>query len=266
MPNDSDDSASVAEQLEQLQKELTALSVHLQKAETENFTLRQRLGEQNASEPKQVPPSQPQLQQDDGILRQLFMRRLPEHLQAILAASADPLDDIAARADKILEVAPGIAVSSPRHFVHAVAAPVTLAVMLNFIENLALVGLTYWPSTLYYSHHEFCFKTFIATSILYMLITYVMLTRCRKRPNLTNSEKKSLKIKLRAFVTNVASFIFVAYFFLRHNRLCEPYVYSMFALSEYVLVVSNIAFHLTTLYDRQFEYIYITSRGLAIER
>ncbi|KAI5651712.1 DDE superfamily endonuclease domain-containing protein [Phthorimaea operculella] len=134
MPNDSDDSASVAEQLEQLQKELTALSVHLQKAETENFTLRQRLGEQNASEPKQVPPSQPQLQQDDGILRQLFMRRLPEHLQAILAASADPLDDIAARADKILEVAPGIAVSSPRHFVHAAAAPA------NFFTKMVLTS------------------------------------------------------------------------------------------------------------------------------
>lgn len=57
---------------------------------------------------------------DDSILRQLFMRRLPQHLQAILAASADPLDDIAARADKILEVAPGIAALPS--FVHAAAA------------------------------------------------------------------------------------------------------------------------------------------------
>ncbi|KAJ2950064.1 hypothetical protein O0L34_g11403 [Tuta absoluta] len=138
--------------------------------------------------------------------------------------------------------------------------------MLNFIENLALIGLTYWPSTLHYSFHEFCFKTFSATSILYMLLTYLMLTRCRKRPNLTNSEKYSLKMKLRAFLIKVASFTFAAYFFLRHNRLCEPYVYSMFALSEYVFVVSNIVFHWSTNYDRQFEHIYITSGGLAVER
>ncbi|CAK1592566.1 unnamed protein product [Parnassius mnemosyne] len=58
---------------------------------------------------------------DESILRQLFMRRLPQHLQAILAASADPLDDIAIRADKILEVAPSLA-SSSSPFVHATSA------------------------------------------------------------------------------------------------------------------------------------------------
>ncbi|CAK1592460.1 unnamed protein product [Parnassius mnemosyne] len=58
---------------------------------------------------------------EESILRQLFMRRLPQHLQAILAASADPLDDIAIRADKILEVAPSLA-SSSSPFVHATSA------------------------------------------------------------------------------------------------------------------------------------------------
>lgn len=60
---------------------------------------------------------------DESILRQLFMRRLPQHLQVILAASADPLDDIASRADKILEVAPSITPTSTPQFVHAAAAP-----------------------------------------------------------------------------------------------------------------------------------------------
>nr|XP_034834369.1 uncharacterized protein LOC117990969 [Maniola hyperantus] len=59
---------------------------------------------------------------DEGILRQLFMRRLPLHLQTILAASADPLDDIAMRADKILEVAPNITATPTQASVYAAAA------------------------------------------------------------------------------------------------------------------------------------------------
>ncbi|KAI5646288.1 hypothetical protein NE865_01750 [Phthorimaea operculella] len=53
MPNGNDDSASVAEQLEQLQKELTLLSIHIEKAEKENFFLRHRLGKEDPPEPKQ---------------------------------------------------------------------------------------------------------------------------------------------------------------------------------------------------------------------
>lgn len=45
---------------------------------------------------------------DEKILRQLWMRRLPRHLQAILAAQEDlPLDKVAELADRILEVSPG---------------------------------------------------------------------------------------------------------------------------------------------------------------
>lgn len=44
---------------------------------------------------------------DEKILRQLWMRRLPPHIQAILAAQDLPLDKIAELADKILDVSPG---------------------------------------------------------------------------------------------------------------------------------------------------------------
>lgn len=51
---------------------------------------------------------------DENILRQLWMRRLPQHLQAILTAQADlPLDKVAELADKILEVSPGIPAQRP---------------------------------------------------------------------------------------------------------------------------------------------------------
>lgn len=45
--------------------------------------------------------------QDQSILRQLWLRRLPSHIQAIITAQADlPLDKLADLADKILEVTP----------------------------------------------------------------------------------------------------------------------------------------------------------------
>ncbi|KAG6459215.1 hypothetical protein O3G_MSEX011259 [Manduca sexta] len=100
---------------------------------------------------------------------------------------------------------------------------VNLAVILNIIENLALIGLTYWTSSGNYPYHEVCFKLFIATSVFYMLFICILLTNNRRRPNISFRERHSVRLKWRAFIVNVASFACAAYFFLRHNRLCEPY-------------------------------------------
>ncbi|XP_023936936.2 post-GPI attachment to proteins factor 2 [Bicyclus anynana] len=142
---------------------------------------------------------------------------------------------------------------------------VKLAVFLNIIENLSLIGLTYWTSSKNYPFHEACFKTFIGCSIFYMFFTCMMLTKYRRRTTLTHLEKYSIMLKWRSFLVNVGSFAFAAYFFLRHNRLCEPYVYSMFGFSEYIVVVSNIMFHMTTVYDVRKQFIYFTRNGFLIE-
>ncbi|CAH0714505.1 unnamed protein product, partial [Brenthis ino] len=93
----------------------------------------------------------------------------------------------------------------------------------------------------------------------------MMLTKYRRRPTLTHLEILSMKLKWRAFFVNVGSFAFAAYFFLRHNRLCEPYVYSMFGFSEYVVVISNILFHMTTVYDLRKQFLYITRKGFIVD-
>lgn len=142
---------------------------------------------------------------------------------------------------------------------------VKLAVFLNVIENLTLLGLTHWTSSKNYSYHEFCFITFIGSSVIYMLFTCIMLSRFRRRPNLTHREKHSVKFKWRAMTINVVSFALAAYFFLRHNSQCEPYIYSMFGFSEYIVVISNILFHLSTVYDLQFNFICLTSKGVLVE-
>nr|NP_001298765.1 post-GPI attachment to proteins factor 2-like [Papilio xuthus]BAM18484.1 fgf receptor activating protein [Papilio xuthus] len=142
---------------------------------------------------------------------------------------------------------------------------VNVAVSLNVIENLSLVGLSYWTSSLNYPFHEVCFKTFIGTSIFYMLLTSVLVTQYRRKSHMTRLERNSVKLKWRAFSINVVSFTIAAYLFIRHNRLCEPYVYSMFGFSEYIVVFSNIAFHMTTVYDLERRNIYLSTRGIRLE-
>ncbi|XP_013187291.1 post-GPI attachment to proteins factor 2 [Amyelois transitella] len=143
---------------------------------------------------------------------------------------------------------------------------VKLAVSLNIIENITLLGLTHWTSSLNYSYHEVCFKTFIAASLLYMVFICILLTKCRRRPNITLLERYSVKLKWRLFLVNASTFTMAAYFFLRHNSLCEPYVYSIFAFSEYIVVVSNILYHCTTVYDLHSHFITISKHGVTIEK
>lgn len=70
---------------------------------------------------------------DENLLRQLWMRRLPQHLQAILAAQSElSLSKIAELADKILEVSPGMA--APRSL--AVFSASTSAVAPSPLDNI----------------------------------------------------------------------------------------------------------------------------------
>ncbi|XP_059478158.1 post-GPI attachment to proteins factor 2 [Neocloeon triangulifer] len=123
-----------------------------------------------------------------------------------------------------------------------------LTCLLNFIENVALLGLTFFTSAEHYPIHEKCFITFIATSELYMILSSYLLSRRRSRPT-NNIEGRSLSLKVKLLIVNVTSFMIAGYFFVRHNNYCEPYVYTLFALFEYIVVVTNMGYHMTASYD-----------------
>lgn len=110
-----------------------------------------------------------------------------------------------------------------------------------------------------------------------MLISYILNRQSRKMLDAVSStERKSLRFKRTLLFINIVSFWFAAYFFLRHNSYCEPggiflqffcglsiifshfnricccyfiQVYSLFALTEYVVVLTNMAFHMTAYWD-----------------
>ncbi|KAK7872900.1 hypothetical protein R5R35_004223 [Gryllus longicercus] len=123
-----------------------------------------------------------------------------------------------------------------------------IACCLNVIENLALIGLTFISSAENYAVHEKCFVTFMITSELYMMLTCYLL-KTKRRSFADNVEARSLRIKFKLLAINVTSFALAAYFFYRHNSYCEPYVYSVFALCEYIVVLTNMAFHMTAFWD-----------------
>ncbi|XP_046388823.1 post-GPI attachment to proteins factor 2-like [Ischnura elegans] len=123
-----------------------------------------------------------------------------------------------------------------------------IACWLNVIENLALIGLTFISSADNYAIHEKCFITFMVTSEVYMSLTCYLLRSARNIPP-SNVESLSLRMKWKLVAVNVISFLAAAYLFVRHNMYCEPWVYSAFAFCEYIVVLTNMAFHMTAYWD-----------------
>ncbi|KAM4545657.1 post-GPI attachment to proteins factor 2-like [Odontesthes bonariensis] len=123
-----------------------------------------------------------------------------------------------------------------------------LVLVCSLAENTGLLLLTYVSSTETYSAHKNGFIVFIASSLLHMLLTcrlwYVI-----RRHHVSPEEVTSYRWKLRLFLFNVGCCAAAAYFFRRHNTYCEPGVYTLFAVSEYLVVFSNMAFHMTAFWD-----------------
>lgn len=122
------------------------------------------------------------------------------------------------------------------------------ATLLNLVEVVALIGLSYVSSTENYQFHEKCFITFVGCSETYMVLSCVMFKHAIPRIP-SAMEQKSLRVKRVLAVSNIGSFLLAVYFFFRHNWYCETGVYTLFALCEYFVVLTNIAFHTTAYWD-----------------
>lgn len=56
-------------------------------------------------------------------------------------------------------------------------------------------------------------------------------------------------VKKRIAILNFLTIITALYLYDRHNRYCEPGVYSLFSFLEYIVIVLNITYHLQAYYD-----------------
>ncbi|XP_052828369.1 post-GPI attachment to proteins factor 2 isoform X2 [Octopus bimaculoides] len=120
-----------------------------------------------------------------------------------------------------------------------------VACVLHIIENLALLGLTYVASNENHYAHEKFFITFLVSSLFYMLFTIILVKwgRTYDGRKMTSRERKSYSTKFSLFAFNISCCFIAAYVYWRHNKYCEPGVFTMFALSEYLIVATNIWFH-----------------------
>lgn len=145
-----------------------------------------------------------------------------------------------------------------------------LACTLNVIEDFALFCLSLWTSADNYEIHRNSFIVFIACSECYMLISY-LLNRNARKVVLLEHEEKSLRFKRNLFLINVIAFGLAGYCFMRHNAHCETggtssqhtiaqqrslisslffsLVYTFFALFEYIVVLTNMGYHITACWD-----------------
>lgn len=135
-----------------------------------------------------------------------------------------------------------------------------LICILHWGENLALVLLSCVSSTENYDIHESAFISFMVCSLLYMLLTLFMFNESGRRRASTLGEK-SFQYKFFLFGICIGSFVVSLYFFYRHNVYCETGVYTLFALSEYIVIVSNILFHGTAKLDLHDRRVILTAGG-----
>ena len=119
--------------------------------------------------------------------------------------------------------------------------------VLNSIEITSLLLLTYVSSREYHTFHALFFCLFLLTSTLYMLLISLSFFYKQEATQESLSEEalrsKSKNLRIILFTVYLLSLLTSLYFYIRHNKYCEPFMFSYFSLCEYITVVANISFH-----------------------
>jgi Frag1/DRAM/Sfk1 family len=129
-----------------------------------------------------------------------------------------------------------------------------IAVALGFLELFSLMLLSFVGSSETYHVHEKGFMGFGVFSIANMITLLVAESRARRaaatKPNRINAfNELSYRLKIAFFACYVVSLGLCPYFFYRSAVYCEDYIYSFFAVAEWIAVVFCILFHATALID-----------------
>lgn len=71
--------------------------------------------------------------------------------------------------------------------------------------------------------------------------------------------RETKTVKRRIAMINFTAIVSALYLYDRHNRYCEPGVYSMFSFLEYIVITANVIYHLQAYYDLS-EYSILVAR------
>lgn len=165
-----------------------------------------------------------------------------------------------------------------------------LLLFLHWLEVVALIGLSIVDSLRYfgksltvrrYTHqllchitdylddhpllfaafHATCVGIFLSTSIMHMALVCLEIVKCRDDrdggPLLSRRLEKTRPVKIKIAITNFVAILTALYLYDRHNRYCEPGVYSMFSILEYIVIVANIVYHLQAYHDLRDYSLYV---------
>jgi len=132
------------------------------------------------------------------------------------------------------------------HVLYPLLCKLTFGVVV--VENLALGLLTYVSSVDWFLVHKVGFSFFVICSVLHQVLHVVV---CRFSVNKMEDlyEKRLIRRKTLIMGWHWLSLASAMYCYWRHNAFCEPGVYTFFALFEYFVVVSNMCFHYTFVWD-----------------
>ncbi|KAM3837907.1 post-GPI attachment to proteins factor 2 isoform 2-T4 [Vipera latastei] len=196
-----------------------------------------------------LPVALPSERERDGALL-----RVPNYLPSLSAAiGAAAPERYVWRLCIALQAAPRLLVASAywRHYRGSTRLYPRLrrAVLgLALGENLGLLLLTYVSSGENHAFHQNAFGLFIVSALGHMFLT-CLLWGMTKKYAIAPEERKSYKWKWRLFVFNLVTFLMAVCCYYRHNWYCEPGVYTAFAFLEYLVVLSNMGFHMTACWD-----------------
>ncbi|XP_017694376.1 PREDICTED: post-GPI attachment to proteins factor 2 [Lepidothrix coronata] len=110
--------------------------------------------------------------------------------------------------------------------------------LLNLLENVALLILTYVSSSENYAIHENAFIVFISSALGHMLLTCILWRMTKKHT--VSPEGGALQTPSPGGRSSHV---------LPSPAVFPPAVYTVFAFLEYLVVLSNMAFHMTAFWD-----------------
>lgn len=70
-------------------------------------------------------------------------------------------------------------------------------------------------------------------------------------------------VKKRIAIVNFIAIAAALYLYDRHNRYCEPGIYSAFSFLEYIVIIANIVYHLQAYYDLE-EYSFLVAKSAPV--